>query len=264
MDARACTGRAVFCERAHLRYSPEPNLGKVATSENQGDTDVRVQDSSRIAAATGNWQIYVRRHSLFPRAAAILALAMVLGAPKGGAQSQDRGDWIETWTASPQPIWSAEFFAPIGIPRSLRNQTVRQIATISLGGKRVRVEFSNEYGSLPLVIGAAHVAVAGQGGAIAANSDRTLTFGGKTSVTIPPGAPVVSDPVDLTLEPLSSVAVSLFLPEQTPLTTFHWEGVRTAYTSPEGNFAGDTDIKTDSTIKSRLFLSGRSDLDLAK
>ena len=225
---------------------------------------MRVQDSSWIAAARENWQIYVSRRGLFPGTASILALAMVLGALKSGAQSQDRGDWIETWTASPQPIWSAEFFAPIGIPRSLRNQTVRQIATISLGGKRVRVEFSNEYGSLPLVIGAAHVAVAGQGGAIAANSDRTLTFGGKTSVTIPPSAPVVSDPVDLTLEPLSSVAVSLFLPEQAPLTTFHWEGVRTAYTSPEGNFAGDTDIKTDSTIKSRLFLSGRSDLDLAK
>jgi lysophospholipase L1-like esterase len=71
----------------------------------------------------------------------------------------------------------------------------------------------------------------------------------------PPGAPVISDPVELTVAPLGSLAVSLFLPEQTPLTTFHWEGVQTAYISPEGNFVGDADMKADSTIKSRLFLS---------
>src|SRR5271166_5171806 len=81
-----------------------------------------------------------------------------------------------------------------------------------------------------------------------------LTFDGHSSVTIPPGAPVISDPVDLTVAPLSNLAVSLFLPDQTPLTTFHWEGVQTAYISPEGNFAGDA--MADSTIKARLFLSG--------
>jgi lysophospholipase L1-like esterase len=60
----------------------------------------------------------------------------------------------------------------------------------------------------------------------------------------------------LKLAPLSSVAVSLFLPEQTPLTTVHWEGVQTAFISPQGNFVGDADIKSDSTLKARLFLSG--------
>jgi lysophospholipase L1-like esterase len=73
-------------------------------------------------------------------------------------------------------------------------------------------------------------------------------------VTIPPGAPVISDPVDLAVAPLGSVAVSLYFPDQTPLTTFHWEGVQTAYISPEGNFVGDADLKSDSTLKSRLFL----------
>jgi hypothetical protein len=88
----------------------------------------------------------------------------------------DTGDWIDTWTASPQPIWDAEFFAPINVPRALRNQTVRQIAAISIGGNRVRVVLSNEYGSKPLVIGAAHVAVAGSGAAIVAGSDRALSL----------------------------------------------------------------------------------------
>ncbi|HEX2478533.1 MAG TPA: hypothetical protein VHK45_04590 [Geminicoccaceae bacterium] len=51
----------------------------------------------------------------------------------------------------------------MGIPRALRNQTLRQIARVSLGDSRVRVVISNEYGSSPLVIGAAHVALADHG-----------------------------------------------------------------------------------------------------
>ncbi|MBV9874924.1 MAG: SGNH/GDSL hydrolase family protein [Verrucomicrobia bacterium] len=238
--------RGPSCERAHLRYSPEPNLGKFIQRKDQRSYCVR------------SWrkQIYATRRICFLVASTVLTLAAALGTRAGNAQNGDNGDWIETWTASPQPIWTADFFAPLNIPRSLRYQTVRQIATITLGGTRVRIVLSNEYGSEPLVIGAAHVAVAGQGGAIVAGSDRPVTFGGQPSVTIPPGAPVISDPVELKVEPLSEVAVSLFFPEITPLTTFHWEGVQTAYISPEGNFAGDTEMKTDSTIKSRLFLSG--------
>ena len=157
-------------------------------------------------------------------------------APPRGA-GRRRRHWIATWAASPQPWWDADFFVPIDVPRALRNQTVRQIARVSLGGDRVRVEFSNEYGAHPLVIGTAHVALAGEGSAIVAGSDRPLTFGGEASVTVPPGAPVLSDPVDLEVPALGSVAVSLFLPEITPTSTFHWEGVQTAYISGEGNFA---------------------------
>ncbi len=54
----------------------------------------------------------------------------------------------------------------------------------------VRMVLSNKYGSKPLVIGAAHVALAGSGAAIVAGPDRALTFDGHPSVTIPPGATV--------------------------------------------------------------------------
>jgi hypothetical protein len=192
--------------------------------------------------------------SLLPLAVAA-GLAAVFIAPTSRAQLPAAGDWIDSWTASPQDIWDAEFFVPIGVPRAVRNQTVRQIAAFSIGGKRLRVVLSNEYGSKPLGIGAAHIALAASGSSIVDGSDRTLSFDGKPSVTIPPGAPVISDPVDLTVAPLGSVAVSVFFPEQTPLTTIHWEGVQTAYISADGNFVSDADIKADSTIKSRLFLS---------
>jgi hypothetical protein len=225
-------------------------------SEKRPGNCATIPHLSLVALAKEDSTVYARRRTCFLAVSAAIALAAVFGLRPNDVRGAETGDWIETWTASPQPIWSADFFAPINIPRSLRYQTVRQIATITLGGTRVRVVLSNEYGSEPLVIGAAHVAVAGQGGAIVPGSDRALTFSGQPSVTIPPGAPVVSDPVELKVEPLSEVTVSLFFPEITPLTTFHWEGVQTAYISPEGNFVGDTEMKTDSTIKSRLFLSG--------
>ena len=70
--------------------------------------------------------------------------------------------------------------------------------------------------------------------AIEPGSDRALTFGGRPSVTVPPGAPILSDPVDLAVPALGSVAVSLFLPEITPTTTWHNEGAQTAYISGRG------------------------------
>jgi lysophospholipase L1-like esterase len=186
---------------------------------------------------------------------AVTALACALGSPPAQAQRGDASDWIATWAASPQPWWHADFFVPIEVPRSLRDQTVRQIARISLGGSRVRVEFSNEYGEGPLVIGAAHVALADDGSAIVAGSDRPLTFGGEASVTVPPGAPILSDPVEMEVPALGSVAVSLYLPEITPTSTFHWEGVQTAYISGPGDFADETDFEPAATITSRIFLS---------
>jgi lysophospholipase L1-like esterase len=198
----------------------------------------------------------IGRCRAFLTGAFITALMAGLVASPAQAQRADVGDWIDTWSASPQPVWEPDFFAPVGIPRSLRNQTLRQIARVSLGGDRVRVEFSNEYGEHPLVIGAAHVALAGERGAIVPGSDRALTFGGHPSITVPPGAPILSDPVDLAVEPLGSVAVSLFLPEITPTTTWHNDARQTAYISGEGDFTAAASFEPAQTIQSRIFLSG--------
>ena len=111
--------------------------------------------------------------------------------------------------------------ASAGDHRALRTQLVGdefecRVPVIIEAADQVRVELSNEYGAQPLVIGAAHVALAGENGAIQPGSDRALTFGGRPSITVPPGAPVLSDPVELTVADLGSLAVSLFLPEITP------------------------------------------------
>lgn len=191
-------------------------------------------------------------------AAVALGLACGLGPalaqPAGGAGPAG-GAWIGTWSASPQPVWGPDFFGEVTIPRALRDQTVRQVARVSLGGSRVRVELSNTYGDEPLLIGAAHLALAGSGAAIVPGSDRVLTFGGQTSVRVPPGAPVLSDPVELTVAPLGSLAVSLYLPAITPTATWHNDARQTAYIAA-GNATGAADLPADKTITSRLFLSG--------
>ncbi len=196
---------------------------------------------------------------LRPRLLALMLAASLVGfALPAPAQNGADAAWIDTWSASPQPIWAPDFFAPVSIPRSLRNQTIRQIARVSLGGSQVRVELSNDYGDQPLVIGAAHIALAGSGGAIEAASDQPLTFGGKASVTVPPGAPIVSDPVALEVPALGSVAVSLFLPEVTPTTTWHNDARQTAYISGEGDFTAAATFEPTLTVTSRIFLSGLS------
>ena len=184
----------------------------------------------------------------------LISFAIAAALLAAGAQGAEAEDWIGTWGASAQPVWDKDFLAPPKVPPNFWNQTLREAATVSVGGSKVRIVLSNEYGNKPVTIGAAHIAVVDKGSAIAAGSDRALTFGGKPGFTIPPGAPAVSDPVDLSVAPLSTLAVSLYFPVVTPVETFHWEGRQTAYVVA-GDHTGDADFKPDSTITAKAFLS---------
>src|SRR5207253_4128487 len=113
--------------------------------------------------------------------------------------------WVGTWTTTPAPVGGL----------ALSNQTLRMIARVSIGGS-IRVRLSNAYGLRPLPVGAAHVALRGDGPGILAGSDRALTFNGSPSTIIAAGALTVSDPVELEVPPLSDVAVSIHLPGQVP------------------------------------------------
>jgi len=192
-----------------------------------------------------------RRQFLAAALWAGLAAALEASLPAAWAAGDD---WIDTWTASPHEVWAPDFLAGVKVPRNLWGQTVRQVAQVSIGGQRVRVVLSNEYGPWPIKIGAAHIALSAKGSAIAAGSGKMLTFGGRTSIVIPPGAPVLSDPVDLSVAPLSSVVVSFFVPDVTPVTTFHWDACQTTYVVA-GNKVSETDFKPDSTFTARILLS---------
>jgi lysophospholipase L1-like esterase len=166
--------------------------------------------------------------------------------------------WIGTWAASPQPTWSSDFAFPTHLPPTLEDQTFRQVARIALGGQRLRLVFSNEYGTQPLRIGSVHVARAGEGAAVDPLADRVVTFDGQPSVTVPPGAPVLSDPIALPVPALSRLAVSVWLPQRAQASTFHWDGRSTAWIA-QGNRVAATrldDAGATTTTTARLLLSG--------
>lgn len=188
--------------------------------------------------------------SRWPCVFAALLLFAAIATPLHAAQPV----WTTTWTASPQPRWDGDFALPTKLPYHFWNQTLRQVARTSIGGRRVRVLLSNAYGTRPLEIGAAHVALSAGGASIVEGSGRALTFGGETSVTIPPGAPMLSDPVELEVEALSHIAVSVYLPEPTPPATFHWDARQTAYVVA-GNQVAAATLPTGDTLDTRAFLA---------
>ena len=141
--------------------------------------------------------------------------------------------WLASWTASPQAVWSPDFLFPSNVPAVLHEHTVRQVARLSVGGPRVRIVLSNAYGKVPLRIGAASVALTANGSAIEVGSLRTLTFSGQPAATMAPGAPLVSDPVDLAVPDLARLTVSVHLPQASPVATFHWDGRETAWIAPQ-------------------------------
>jgi lysophospholipase L1-like esterase len=176
-------------------------------------------------------------------AATVSALACLAAMPAHA------GTWIPSWTASPEASWGAEFALPTGTPSTIDDQTLRQVVRLSLGGRRVRLQLSNEYGREPLVIGAAQVAPASSPG-----RGRAVTFGGQAGVVVPPGAPVLSDPVELEVAPLASLAVSLYLPKPTSTQTFHWDGRQTASLAP-GNQVSAAQLPPTPGLTARIFLS---------
>jgi len=125
----------------------------------------------------------------------------------------------------------------------------------SIGGSTLRVRLSNEFGSDSIYIGAAHVALQSSGSTIVAGSDRTLTFGGVGAVAMAKGAPVVSDPIDLTVPPLGNVVVTIYLPQLTQNQTFHALGQQPPYLSAGGDSTNATIFPTATTTTSYYLLS---------
>jgi lysophospholipase L1-like esterase len=115
---------------------------------------------------------------------------------------------------------------------------VRNILYTSAGGSSLRVQISNTFGSAPLVVGAAAVGVVLDGAGLVPGTSRHLSFGGKMSVTIAPGAQVLSDPLSMRVQPLEELSVSVYLPDATGPATTHQDAQQDNYIAA-GNHAGD-------------------------
>jgi len=86
---------------------------------------------------------------------------------------------------------------------------------------------------------------------------HTLTFRGRTSVTIPAGKQALSDPLSMRVMPLQELAVSLYFPTATGPATYHMDALQTPYLAA-GDHAGETadTAYTPSTDASWYFLDG--------
>jgi lysophospholipase L1-like esterase len=172
--------------------------------------------------------------------------------------------WL-TAAAPPQQHWTGSWASSQQIPEErnalapadLTDVTLRQVVHLSIGGPLLRVRISNAFGTAPLAIDAAHVALAAKPGsaAIVAGSDRALTFGGQPDVVVPAGADYWSDPVALNAPPLSSLTVSLHLPTPPAQQTSHPGSRATSYLA-SGNHVGDPDLPGARTMEHWFNLSG--------
>ena len=125
---------------------------------------------------------------------------------------------------------------------TLNNQTLRQIVHVSAGGSKVRVVLSNVFGSAPIEVGAAHVALRAADANVQPQSVKPLTVNGATAFSILAGAVIVTDAADLNVPAGADLAIDLFFPGEVgngpSLLTVHQGANQTNYVLTTGNNNG--------------------------
>lgn len=157
-----------------------------------------------------------------------LACLLLLVPARAAAQ---RVAWIATWAASPQ----ASAPDPGEPLLNIEDQTVRERVRVSIGGARICIRLSNEFGSTPLLVGAATVGIPTDRDSVRPGSVQAVTFGGRNSVTIPVGAPVLSDPLDFPTASGAEISISLYFPKRVITPTLHGLALKHAVVSPHGD-----------------------------
>ena len=153
--------------------------------------------------------------------------------PAGGHHGPGPGHWVATWGASPQEAVTGALSAT-----GFNHQTIRNVVFTSAGGSALRLELTNTFGSAPLQVGRVTVGVAGSGAAVVSGTLHVVRFGGSTSIEIPPGAQVLSDPVAMRVKPLQELALSVYVPHATGPATNHSDAQQVNYVSTAGDHAG--------------------------
>ena len=179
-----------------------------------------------------------------------ILVALLLAMPAAAAEPDH---WVASW-GSAQQVPEPHNLLPAA---DMQDATLRQVVRLSVGGTRLRVRFSNAFGTEALVIDAAHVARSADKASarIVPGSDRTLTFDGRPAISIPPGADYLSDPVRLDAPALSSLTVSIHLPQAPAGETGHPGSRATSYYA-HGDHTADADLPNAGKIDHWYQLTG--------
>jgi lysophospholipase L1-like esterase len=173
---------------------------------------------------------WVAAFCLAALAVGVHAVPTESGAPKQPAEAH----WVAAWAVAPLDFRELATVPGMGqLPgltgNAFKAQTLRQLLEPTLDGEHIRIRFSNRFGKVPMRIAAASVARSTGADAISPISLRILQFGGRSSLTIAPGADAWSDGVDLKIEAGQNVTVSAFFDGNTPAATVHMRSSDTSW-----------------------------------
>lgn len=180
-------------------------------------------------------------HTTFSLFASFLLFTTLVSGPSTFAQEQSDPRWVTTWSTSPSTLPGED--DPDNSPPE---QTLRLIAHSSVGGDSVRIRLSNAHGNKAIIIGSASIALQSEGSSIQSGTSKSLQFAGQSSVSIPKGAVVFSDPLNYDLPEMTNLSVSLYLPEDSGFLTAHALSNQTNYVSDNSDQTSSVDF-TDQT-----------------
>jgi lysophospholipase L1-like esterase len=189
--------------------------------------------------------------------AALIAVAVPALVVSGSSSAQEDGvdhvsqkDWVGSWAKALTPSDT--------VGRSLTgftNESFRSLQHVSVGGDKVRIRFSNVFGTQSVAIGRATVAKPNAAtpalNDIDASTLHELTFNGQASATMLKGQELLSDPVDMRVDDVSDLVTTMFFPTPTGPTSWHATARQTAFIGA-GDLNGDA-AGTGFTISSPRF-----------
>ncbi|MGD9212115.1 MAG: SGNH/GDSL hydrolase family protein [Desulfobacteraceae bacterium] len=193
----------------------------------------------------------------------VLAVSLILIQPAMARMWGAQQHWVNTWVSMPQ-LTEPHNMPPEPFTQTdlvFADSTLRQTIHTSIGGDLMRLRFSNAFGGTALTITSVHVALpeGGEGGgsAIQPETDQAVTFNKRSSVVIPVGAQVVSDPLEFELAPESNLTVTIYLAEgQASNNITSHPGSRTTSYMVAGDYVSDTDLDGATSADHWYFLSG--------
>lgn len=153
-------------------------------------------------------------------------------APSVPSVPADSGDWLTTWATTEE---KCNLSGPTdsAMPKmALEGTTIRQIIRVTAGGSQIRFRLTNQFGESDVEVKSMHIAKQspdalsdGKGfgtakkdmSTIVTSTDRAVTVNGQTSFVIPKGEVILTDPIDLSVNGLDNIAVSMYF-GKTPTT----------------------------------------------
>lgn len=193
-------------------------------------------------------------------------LAVALGLPLLSCSSGHSGSG--TGAAATPSIWavawgnSPENALPSAVNPGGQEQSFRFFFYPTVAGTEERLRFSNYFGTTPITIGSARLAIASGGAAVDPAHDAAVTFQGSATAVIQPGQTLTSDPVNITYSFGQKMGVSVYVKGAFPPLTQHGSIVTENYATPAGAGDATTDASGASFTQTNSEWYLLSDMDV--